>query len=396
MKSILSNVFKFLSSMRLTMVCLSAAMILVFAGTLAQVQLGIQLVQEHYFQSIFVWWPFASEDGFRIPVFPGGHLIGALLLVNLILAHIRHFGLSTRKLGSQLTHVGIIIMLAGGVMTDLLSVESHMRLDEGQTKNYSEEYGAMELAVIDVSSPETDLVTAIPADKLRNGKLIAHQSLPFTIMVKESYKNSSVKMLNPSNAGEKPAASQGVGKSVSVSSQPRTTKPDERNMVSAIIEIIPAPEAGSTAPASLGTWLVSDGLVAPQAIESAGRTWTVAMRPRRHYKDFSLTLHDFVHERYPGTQIPMNFSSKVTLSDPNKSTDREALIYMNHPLRYGGETFYQSGFDRNEETSILQVVRNPSVATPYIACAVVSAGLLLQFSIHLIGFARRNKETPLT
>ena len=54
MKSILSNLFKVLSSMKLTMICLSAAMILVFAGTLAQVQLGIQIVQEWYFQSIFV------------------------------------------------------------------------------------------------------------------------------------------------------------------------------------------------------------------------------------------------------------------------------------------------------------------------------------------------------
>ena len=38
------------------------------------------------------------------------------------------------------------IMLVGGLMTDLLSVESYMRLDEGQTKNYSEEPGKFELA----------------------------------------------------------------------------------------------------------------------------------------------------------------------------------------------------------------------------------------------------------
>ena len=40
---------------------------------------------------------------------------------------------------------------------------------------------------------------------------------------------------------------------------------------------------------------------------------------------------------------------------------------MNSPLRYGGETFYQSGYDENDpKVTILQVVRNPSWLTPYV------------------------------
>ena len=49
---------------------------------------------------------------------------------------------------------------------------------------------------------------------------------------------------------------------------------------------------------------------------------------------------------------------------------------MNNPLRYDGETYYQSGFDRNDaRVTILQVVRNPSWLTPYVACILVSLGL---------------------
>ena len=44
----------------------------------------------------------------------------------------------------------------------------------------------------------------------------------------------------------------------------------------------------------------------------------IAVRLKRHYKPYSLTLHDFTHERYPGTQIPKNFSSLVTLDDPER------------------------------------------------------------------------------
>ncbi len=45
------------------------------------------------------------------------------------------------------------------------------------------------------------------------------------------------------------------------------------------------------------------------------------LRPARYYKPYSLTLQDFTHEVYPGTQIPKNFSSKVTLDRCRTSTN---------------------------------------------------------------------------
>ena len=83
----------------------------------------------------------------RFPSFPAGHLIGGVLLINLIAAHARRFRWTWRKLGIHLTHAGLIVMLAGGLLTDLFAVESHMRLAQGETKNYSEHPRLMELAV---------------------------------------------------------------------------------------------------------------------------------------------------------------------------------------------------------------------------------------------------------
>ena len=71
--------------------------------------------------------------------------------------------------------------------------------------------------------------------------------------------------------------------------------------------------------------------------------------------------------------------------------NRDVLIYMNHPLRYRGETFYQAGFQKDDSASILQVVRNPGFVTPYIACVIVALGLLVQFGSHLITFSRRRR-----
>lgn len=378
------------ASLRLTIYCLAAALVLVFAGTMAQVRFGLHYVQEEYFQSLFVWWAPASGP-LRLPVFPGGHLIGGVLLVNLVAAHVRRFRWTWRKLGIQLTHAGLIIMLAGGLLTDLLSVSSYMRLAEGETKNYSEDAMKMELAVIDEGDPDSDQVTAIPVERLARGGEIDHGSLPFKLSVRSYWRNSRLRMIGAegSSSSAVPAATQGAGARISVTSLPRTTAMNERDITSAVIEVIP--RDGSPSP---GTWLVSDGLNSEQRLEFGGRTWSLQLRPARYYHPYSLTLLDFTHERYPGTEIPKNFSSKVTLNDPGKSVDREVAIFMNHPLRYRGNTFYQSGFEPDDSGTVLQVVKNPGVIAPYVACVIVSVGLLVQFSFHLAGFARRRRNTP--
>jgi hypothetical protein len=360
--------------------------VLIFAGTISQVHLGIWEAQHRFFQSLVVWWP-AEGNGFKLPIFPGGHLIGAVLLVNLIAAHARRFRWTWRKFGIHLTHAGLIIMLAGGLFTDLFAVESNMRLTNGDTKNYSEDPRKIELAVIDTSNSEYDQVTAIPEAVLRSTRTIEHKSLPFRIVVRHYYQNSRLKMASEGESSLKPIANKGPGAQVIVESIPRSTGVNDRDVVSAAVEIF-------AAEGSLGTWLVSDALGAPQTFSAGGRTWQLVMRPARYYKPYSVTLQKFTHERYAGTDIPKNFASTVTLIDPDRSVNRNVLIYMNHPLRYRGDTYYQAGFERDDRTTILQVVRNPSFLAPYVACIVVAAGLLVQFGYHLLGFARRQRVVP--
>jgi len=367
------------------MICLAAAMALIFAGTIAQVHLGIHEAQARYFQSFFVWWP-PNAGGFQIPIFPGGHLIGAVLLVNLIAAHARRFRWDWRKLGIHLTHAGLIVMLAGGLFTDLFAIESHMRLSNGETKNYSEDSRRAELAVIDLSHSEWDQVTAIPEAALRRQGVIDNWSLPFQIVVRNYYQNSKLSMLRNGENGGQALANQGAGARIAVQPAAAATGVNEGNVTSAVIEIL-----SKSSKSSLGIWLVSAALGAPQTFSCDGRTWMIAMRPARYYKPYSVTLQKFTHELYSGTQVPKNFSSRITLTDPERTVTRNVLIYMNHPLRYRGETYYQAGFQKDDSATVLQVVRNPSFLAPYVACVIVGLGLLVQFSHHLIGFARKQR-----
>jgi hypothetical protein len=80
------------------------------------------------------------------------------------------------------------------------------------------------------------------------------------------------------------------------------------------------------------------------------------------------------------------------LIDPERAMNRDVVIYMNHPLRYRGETFYQAGFQKDDSATILQVVHNPSFIAPYVACVIVAVGLLVQFGFHLVGFSRTRRN----
>ena len=162
---------------------------------------------------------------------------------------------------------------------------------------------------------------------------------------------------------------------------------NENNVPAAVIELIGAE-------GSLGTWLVSPDLGAPQTLTHAGRTWRLALRVQRTYHPFTLQLLKVTHDIYVGTDVPKNYSSRIKLTTPDGRDDREILIYMNSPLRYGGYTFYQYQMNSSQRLTVLQVVRNPSWPLPYVACLMMTAGLILQFGLSLRAFFAKRRATP--
>jgi hypothetical protein len=377
---------RFFVSMELTVALLALSMILVFVATLDQVNLGIWAVQEKYFRTFVV---ITHVGGVPVPVFPGGYFIGGLLLCNLIAAHVYRFKLSWKKVGIHLTHFGLIFLLVGELITGLFQEDFQMRLDEGQTRNYSESFRENEVAIIDVTDPAWDEVVAIPEALLADKKPVQHPKLPFRVVTKAYYPNAALGMRNQVPNAPESTATQGIGPRLVVTPQAMTFKHDERNLPAALLEFV-GPNG------SLGTWLVSTMLIDPQQFTFEGRNYQISFRFKREYKGFALTLVDFTHDKYPGTEIPKNFSSRVRVKSQDGATDREVLIFMNNPLRYDGLTFYQAGFDNNDTTSVLQVVRNPGWLIPYVSCLLMTLGLTVHFLISLNGFIGRRSAPART
>lgn len=383
------RIVKPLASLKLTVALFVLSILLVFFGTLAQIDEGIWTVVEKYFRNGgFVWVPLQLLFPRSIHVpgafpFPGGWMIGAVLLANLLAAHAIRFKLDWKRSGIFLIHAGLIVLLLSEVVTGRWAIEGHMTIEEGRSSNYVEQNRKIELAVVDPSDPASNQVTTIPHGLLRTPQDIRHEALPFDITVVEYMVNSTLKdassfARNPATAGE------GVRWVAMAAPEISGTDTKQRMDAPSVYVTLRNKRTAQT----IGTYLVSLWFDDPQEVDIEGKKYTLELRFKRSYKPYTLHLIEFRHDKYIGTETPKNFSSQIRLVDPEQKIDREVLIYMNHPLRHAGETFYQADF-RGDSTTILQVVRNPGWLLPYVSCLIVSVGLIVQFVLSLLKFLRK-------
>lgn len=388
-----------IASLRLTVLLFVLSMILIFVGTVAQKDMGNWEVVNSYFRSLWLMMP-VGVAGLKVP-FPGGYTLGGLMIVNLLAAHTVRFKFSVKRLGIIPIHAGLILLILGEIFTGVFAVEWLMTITEGESINYAEDVRQVELAIVDPSAEDYDQVVVVPESLLAasvNGGVIRDSKLPFHVQVLDWMPNSTLQ--GPQQAGmekwRQNPAEHGLG----------------RMMLAAPLSRVSGVEgAGGDKPAmyiriskegeDLGTWMCSlrfkdvvNEVRQPVVVD--GKAYLIELRYVRDYKPYTITLLDFSHDKFVGTQIPKNFSSEVQLVDPTVGEDRTALIYMNHPLRHRalnarGETLYQSGY-MGEQTTILQVVRNPSWLMPYIACGLVTLGLVTHFGVMLVRFVERSRR----
>lgn len=364
------KLLKSLASLQITIVLLVILMLLVVFCTLAQVHMGIYGAVNTYMRSFIVWWG-PQGATWKIPVAPGGALTGLALLINLTAAMFVRLEWSWRKGGLWLSHIGLILLFTGEFVAGGMQVETHLPIEIGQTMGFAEDTRNAELVFVEPGASE-DTVIAVAPKRLAAGGLIEDAQLPVSVKVVRYMPNSEVKQA-PVLAAKGPANA-GAGKEV-VALPMELAPTEEQNTASAYVEFL---DKGK----SMGTWLLSVALN-PQDLEVGGRHYHVAMRLRRNYLPFTLTLKEFHHDKYPGTDIPKNFSSLVRLKDPQRNEDRDVLIYMNHPLRYRGYTFFQSSFGKGDTLSIFQVVQNPGWQIPYLACILVALGMAWHFLLRM-------------
>jgi len=397
------------ASVRLTLALLSFSMILIFVATLEQVRIGIRGAQAEYFESFYGIWYYPEQfwggsflNAVPLPI-PGGYLLGGLLIINLIAAFITRFQWSGKKMGIQIIHLGIILLLIGQMTTQAIQVESRMLINKGESSNYIERFHGVELAITDVTDANRSKVVSIPEELLKPDSTIRVPGFPLKVKVRAFGPNCSFNFKDsPSmRSAITSNVNQGIGASANLSLTPldEDFSNDAANFGYLVYQLIDGSK-------ELGTWLAVSHpagndrwkMVHPklegmafQPLRHAGKLWGMELRSKREYLPYSIELLKIENEFYQGTDIPHNFESHVNLN-LESGQKRKALVYMNTPLRHAGKTFYQYQMNKAADYTVFQVIRNPSWLVPYIACILLSVGLLWQFSFHLVNFLRKQSK----
>ncbi|NPB08460.1 MAG: cytochrome c biogenesis protein CcsA [Aquificae bacterium] len=114
----------------------------------------------------------------------------------------------------------------------------------------------------------------------------------------------------------------------------------------------------------------------PSRVKLGNATVEVAYGQKVIELPFYMKLEDFIIERYPGSQAPSSYESRVVVIDPERGVEFPYRIYMNHTLDYRGYRFFQMSYDPDERGTILSFNRDPGVLPTYIGYTILSLGLL--------------------
>lgn len=373
----IKHALNILSSLEFSLACFTALFVIILIGTFAQINHGIFYVQKVYFNSFFIYQKF---NNFNIPIFPGGALVGSLLILNLSLSTIFKIKWSLKKIGLLTIHLGLILLLLGGGVTSCISTESQIYLEEGKSTFYSEDLNLNELVIIDASNRRFDKLMAVDFKELERKEELTHSSIPFNIIVHKTFKNSQLNLKQPEVT---PIATHGIGKSLSLKPLKIFTKDDLKNNPSVLLSFNDNLN---------DTYLFSLDINGTQKVTIDKKVYYIQLQPKRYYFPFLITLQKFEDKYYQGTTKAKSYLSEIKVTDFKTNQTQNTKVYMNHPFRKDLYTFYQASFGEDTPSSVFQVVFNPSWLLPYISSIIITLGLLVHFFIHLISYLNKRKS----
>lgn len=315
--------------------------VLVVLGTLAQRELGLYLAQERYFTAWFLWCG-------PLPL-PGGRL--TLTLSGLSLLAVLFTRRSAGSPGLFLLHAGTLLLLAGCLVGSALRQEGSLALREGGRGAEMRSWLHHELAVR-VEGRGQDRLLAIGERLLRPGAVLTHPDLPLALTVVELQANA-----RPGPGG--------TLEGLAADALPELNSP-------ALVLALPD---GRRQPlfASGGEAVIAPG------VQAGLRRVTTAM-------PFALELQRFRVEHHPGTGLPRHFAAELLVHEG--AAARRVVVSMNQPLRLGSWTVYLQSYGEafdGAPSAEFAVVRDRFQLSPYVASALMLAGLLLHLVQRLRG-----------
>jgi fumarate reductase subunit D len=387
MKKLGSLLFSFLASFGLTILLLIFMFIVILWGTLYQVDHGLYAAQQKFFDSKIV---LADLGPLKVPL-PGAYTLMVVLAINLVCGGFIRIRKSKYTAGVLIAHFGIAFMLGSCALTFHFAERGHMILYEGDSSNEFRSFVDWTIEIAKPGAGETVFVIDEDAfSDLKNGKSRVFHSdvLPFDLKLSDYSINAVASRVRP----VMPDDVRIVDGYFLASMRPEERA--EMNTPGVYAEIVNL-ETGETSEAILwGQHQRRDenyvGL--PLTAEAGGETWLVGLTLKHWALPFKITLDEFIHEKHASSTMAKSFESYITKTEGEQKDS--IRIWMNHPLRHDGYTFFQESWGPGNAApgdplfSQFAVVRNPGDQGPLYACIIVSVGLLLHFIQKLLAYMR--------
>ena len=285
------------SSPKLFVYSLVWLMVLVTVGTVAQKDIGLYASQQKYFSSYFFFIG-------PLPL-PGGRLVLALMLINLVSMMFKQNLWKMKKIGVIVVHLGGIMLLVGAGLTAVFSSEGSMVIEEGSKSNTIDDYHITELAIINVSDSNYDQYTIFGQPLFKSGNNLMHGDLDFDITILDYMDNAT---LEPIQGGSS-IGFKGMLKNFNLIEIDRDTD-DMKNRPGIIFQVS-------------GTFSDVDGvygLIFGQSVpynKCQFKSVCNGITKKKTYLPFAIELEDFKKVMHPGTEVAKSYSSKINLVENN-------------------------------------------------------------------------------
>ncbi|MEM9469394.1 MAG: cytochrome c biogenesis protein ResB [Pseudomonadota bacterium] len=332
-------------------------MVLLVVGTLAQKEMGVYEATKTYFSSWFFFWG-------PLPL-PGGFLTLGIIFVTLFVKFIFFSEWCFKKSGIILTHLGVLVLLFGGLLTAKFAQETFMIIPEGES------VGTLSLYRERVVTIEKNgaILKTIDFENVKTGE-ISSNLLPFDASISFKCANCSMAFQDESKIEK----AHGLAEKVTLTSIP-LEKENETNLAGMMVNLDDASDNTN------GHYLLMESVAETIEIPHQEDTYTIKLNRVQVPLDFSLYLEDFRKIRYPGTNEAKGYESDIIIYDDG--VEWPVTIRMNEPARYKGYTFFQSSFveQPGKDVTVLNVVHNIGHIFPYISCSIIFLGLFIQAGI---------------
>lgn len=296
----------------------------------------------------------------------------------------------------------MMVLMISELITGIYAVEATMTLTLNESSNIIDETLSTEIAITNAIDQTSNEVVKIPGSLLKHPGVITDVNLPVDVEVLHYWKNSNLESRGGPPPDESWTFLPSLHSSFRLAERPESAGVDQDQHGDAVAVRVNVRKKGteeSLGRFTLSIWFYPNSTFNPRNIiyppftfTVDGRPYTIELRNKRDYLPYSLHLKKFEHSKYEGTNTNKDFASTVDVIDPAEGEGREAHIWMNNPLRYKGQSFYQYMVVGQDAGTVLQVVHNPGRLLPYIACAMVSLGMMLHFGLHLNVFLKRKKK----